>query len=72
MSQLCKSVQYANRSKKFAQAKYAPTVFNSKRRYKKLVIAIRVLQRKVELGHFTFLFCRGRTASRAFSDGTYA
>ena len=44
MSQLCKSVQYAYMSKKIAHAKHGPTAFNSKRRYEKLAIAVRVLQ----------------------------
>ena len=40
----CKSVQYAYRSKKFAQAKHAVTAFNSKRRYQTLAISVCVLQ----------------------------
>ena len=44
MSQLCKSVQYACRSKKLAQAKRAPKAFNSERTCEKLAIVVHVLQ----------------------------
>ena len=44
------SVSLFSRSKRFAQAKHAPTAFNSKRRYQKLAIAVRILQNTQNLG----------------------
>ena len=51
MSQLRKSVQYAYWSTKIAQAKHAPTGFNSKIRYQKLAIAVRVIQKTQNLAN---------------------